>query len=133
MLRRKTSERKAATQALQVIAESIRACKGRGGRKPAELDLKLGDLSQARLKRCQSQKDAGSVMNTVILDPKSSIITRRDSMMSSARSQCEDSRKANKENFGPNTERGAGEVVLPKKRGRQPNALKGLKMVVDED
>jgi hypothetical protein len=87
MLRRKTSERKAATQALQVIAESIRACKGRGGRKPAELDLKLGDLSQVRLKRCQSQKDAGSVMNTVVLDPKSSILTRRDSMMSSARSQ----------------------------------------------
>ena len=132
MLRRKTSERKAATQALQVIAESIRACKGRGGRKPAEIDQKLGDISQVRLKRCQSQKEAGSVMNDVILEPKSSIITRKDSIMSSARSQSEDSRKANKENFGPNPERRVGEV-LPKKRGRQPNALKGFKMVVDED
>ena len=37
MMRRKTSERKAATQALQVIAESIRASKGRGGRPPASM------------------------------------------------------------------------------------------------
>lgn len=31
MMLRRGAERKAATQALKVIAESIRACKGRGG------------------------------------------------------------------------------------------------------
>jgi hypothetical protein len=82
-----------------VIAESIRACRGRGGRKPAEIGPKLEAISatQSRLKRSQSEKEA----RCMISDIPRGVITRKDSMIS-ARSQSEESRKANKENFGPN-------------------------------
>lgn len=67
MMLRRGAERKAATQALQVIAESIRACKGRGGtirtsdnlNKHASLSLvrSQSEIVQSKTSLIQKKKD----------------------------------------------------------------------------
>lgn len=94
--RRKTSERKAATQALQVIAESIRACRGRGGRPPSSTP-KLETMIRPILQRSKSdmaEKDdvinisgidcngSSKETNHYNLTMKKNMATRRDSYVS---------------------------------------------------
>ena len=94
--RRKTSERKAATQALQVIAESIRACRGRGGR-PTSSTPKLETMIRPILQRSKSdmaEKDdvinisgtdgngSSKETNHYNLTMKKNMATRRDSYVS---------------------------------------------------
>lgn len=128
MLRRKTSERKAATQALQVIAESIRACRGRGGRPPAS-SPKLEKLIAPCLQRSrsdivrESHHDVGKNHKTTPNMPVKNIITRRDSLLSmdSIGSQTRSKAVLNKENLKPNQELNNG---LTKKRSLIQNDTK---------